>query len=118
MTVPTFTASIFIGLKRGYTGKEMTVQEVEDFLQEKVDKIGLCVSITPTRYVYTNGNENGLIIGLINYPRFPSDEYKIRMCALELAGDLMLFCKQMRVCVVFPDKTIMLSNSEEIEKVK
>jgi len=33
-----------------------------------------------------------------------------------LAGELLHFCKQMRMSVVFPDKTIMLSNTEEIEK--
>lgn len=35
---------------------------------------GLCVTVTPTTYVYTGGEEEGVIVGLINYPRFPVEK--------------------------------------------
>lgn len=35
------------------------------------DEVGYCVTVTPTSYVYTGGEESGFIVGLINYPRFP-----------------------------------------------
>ena len=76
--VPTFTATIYIGLKHHYSGDEMQIQIVEDFIQNWVNKIGMCVSVTKTHFLYSNGNEYGLIIGFINYPRFPSDEQTIR----------------------------------------
>ena len=33
--------------------------------------VGFCVTVTPTEYIYTGGAESGVIIGCINYPRFP-----------------------------------------------
>ncbi len=37
------------------------------------DAVGLCVTVTATSYIYTGGEEAGVIVGLINYPRFPSE---------------------------------------------
>ena len=121
MTVKTFTATIYVGLRHHYDEQELPTQPVVDFIQNWVNKIGMCVTVTPTQFIYTAsgggiGHENGLIVGFINYPRFPSDEQSIRMHALDLAGDLLKFCKQMRISVVFPDKTVMLSNDQEIEE--
>lgn len=53
------------------------------------DEVGFCVSVTQTEYVYTGGNESGVIIGLINYPRFPSDGLSLVLHAREI-GDLLL----------------------------
>ncbi len=33
-----------------------------------------CVTITPTTYIYTGGEEEGVIIEFINYARFPYDK--------------------------------------------
>ncbi len=49
------------------------------------DAVGLCVTVTQTTYVYTGGAEAGVIVGLINYPRFPSDLPHIEAKAVELA---------------------------------
>ena len=35
---------------------------------------GLCVTIEPTHFIYTGGEETGFKIGLINYPRFPTSK--------------------------------------------
>lgn len=32
---------------------------------------GACVTVTPTTYVYTGGAESGVIVGFIDYARFP-----------------------------------------------
>lgn len=50
---------------------------------------GLCVTVTPTSYVYTGGAEEGVIVGLINYPRFPSSSLNLYSTALALAEHLM-----------------------------
>ena len=42
--------------------------------QNFCNEVRLCITITPTNYVYTNGAEHGWRIGLRNYPRFPLDE--------------------------------------------
>jgi hypothetical protein len=46
---------------------------------------GLCVTIDPTTFIYTGGEESGYVVGLINYPRFPSTPADIE----ERARDLM-----------------------------
>lgn len=46
-------------------------QLAEKICQQYCDEIGYCVTVTPTNYVYKGGQEAGVIIGLINYPRFP-----------------------------------------------
>ncbi len=33
---------------------------------------GLCVTIEPTTFIYSGGEEAGYVVGLVNYPRFPS----------------------------------------------
>lgn len=52
------------------------------------DKEGLCVTVTPTTYVYTGGEEEGFVVGLINYPRFPSTPGAIYATAKALAEEL------------------------------
>lgn len=81
---------------------------VERACQEYVDKVGLCVTVTPTMYIYTGGKEKGTIVGLINYPRFPFPPQTIRRHALAIAKILKKKFKQKRVSVEFPDTTIML----------
>lgn len=57
-------------------------QECRRFCKE----IGLCVTINKTLFIYTGGEEYGVEIGLINYPRFPDTPEKIRAKAIELAS--------------------------------
>lgn len=112
--VDSYTASIYCGLKQGYTGTIMPFEEVEQIIQEWVDGIGMCVTVTRTEYIYTNGREPGIIVGFINYPRFPAKSDDIKLRALDLSQILLRECHQMRLSIVFPDETIMLSNTEEI----
>jgi hypothetical protein len=48
-----------------------------DYARQYCDEHGLCVTVTPTIYVYTGGQEVGLAVGLINYPRFRSTPQEI-----------------------------------------
>lgn len=52
------------------------------------DKVGLCVTVTPTEYVFSGGSEKGVIVELINYARFPKDKRDIWGTALSLAFTL------------------------------
>jgi hypothetical protein len=112
MTVPTFTATIYAGFRVGRSADAQfryhTVDDARTIAQAYCDEVGLCVTVTPTEYVYTRGAEPGCIVGLINYPRFPSTPEQIRAHALTLAGRLMAGLEQMKVSVVFQDETIML----------
>lgn len=107
-TLETITANIFVGLREGYTEKVRDPNEVVDFLQEYVNKVGLCITITPTTFVYKDGREQGVVIGLINYPRFPTTKDKLKQTAEEIAGLCKDKYKQNRVSIVYQDETLML----------
>ncbi len=59
-----------------------------DYARQYCNEKGLCVTMTPTSYIYTNGQEAGFIVGLINYPRFPSTSEELWSVAESLAAYL------------------------------
>jgi hypothetical protein len=77
--------------------------DVESVCQEYCDKVGLCVTVTPTKYVYTAGSEFGFFVRLINYPRFPTPKAEIKQKALDLAECLMYALDQQSYTVEGPD---------------
>lgn len=107
-TVETITAKVYLGLKEGYTGINHSVTELKDFLQTETNKGGLCVTVTPTTFIYKDGREDGAIIGFINYPRFPTTKEELEKTAERIA----LLCKekykQNRVSIEYQDRTVML----------
>jgi len=106
--VKTFTATIYVGSRVGYGDEILHQSEIENWLQSYCDSEGLGVSITPTKFIYSDGNEPGFIVGIINYPRFPSEKEELRTLSLKIAEELRILMKQLRVTVVFPDETVML----------
>jgi len=114
--VRTYWAKVHVGLKVRSTGeildKELVLHVCDDYCQ----LVGLCVSVADTMFVYTGGREPGVVIGLINYPRFPSSRRRIRTHALDLADRCMEICRQCRVSVVTPRRTYMLSDLVRIGK--
>lgn len=60
---PSRNASIYVA------GPASVAEEiVAKFCMER----GACFTVTPTNYIYTGGHESGVIVGAINYPRFPT----------------------------------------------
>lgn len=112
VSVPTFTATIWCGLFCKAQHRMYTRVMAEAICQRYCNEVGLCVTVSDTQFIYTNGCENGVQVGLINYPRFPAEPEGIRNHALELAVRLMDELGQMRVSVVFPDETVMLTSSD------
>lgn len=106
--VRTYTAQIYVGLRLGYDGDVQDVDVARGIIQAYVNTMKLAVTLTSTEFIYVDGREPGIIVGLINYPRFPSTPDKIRELALELARLLQRRLGQMRVSIVFPDETVML----------
>lgn len=112
-----YEAKIFIGLKDRDTGLEFPFDELEKFCQDFVDLKGECVTVTRTKYIYTNGNETGAIIGFIQYPRFPRKEEEIKDRAIELAYIAMHKFKQQRVTVNTPEGAYMLTNPFKVKSL-
>jgi len=59
-------------------------------VREYCETIGYGVTVTRTKYVYTGGEEEGVIIGLINYPRFPTGPNEILNHAILLGEKLLV----------------------------
>jgi hypothetical protein len=106
--VDTYTATIYCGLREGYSEIIHEKSEIEKIAQEYCNTRGLCVTLTDTKFIYKDGNEPGVAIGLINYPRFPGTKKEIRKTTLDLAKIVKENFKQNRVSAVFSDKTVML----------
>ncbi len=51
---------------------------------------GACVSMAEEEYVYTMGNESGMVITLINYPRYPMTQDELLAQAKDLAELLII----------------------------
>jgi hypothetical protein len=108
--VQTFTATIWVGLEVRGTEDYYTLEDAQQIAQKYCDEHKLCVTLTPTTFVYNGGNESGVAVGLINYPRFPSTPEVIGNHALKLAEIYLKEFQQYKVSVVFPTgNTVMLS---------
>lgn len=106
-TVPSFNIQIWIGLREGYTDKVHNIEEVYEECQ-KICNFGNCVTVTPTRFIYKDGWEDGVIIGLINYPRFPKEKQRLIYDSWEISNRLQEKFNQIRVSITTPEKTYCL----------
>jgi hypothetical protein len=73
------------------------------------DEVGLCVTVTRTSYIYTGGHQTGVVVGLINYPRFPSEPALIEAKAIELGRRLLDALDQESFSVQTPTATTWFS---------
>jgi len=114
--VETFIGTIYCGFCEGYNKDYNPQQNFIDLQFNKAknicrgycDEVGLCVTIEPTYFIYTDGQEDGVKVGLINYPRFPKEVEDIKEDAIKLARTLKEAFGQKRVSIVFTDETIMI----------
>lgn len=107
--VSTWEAKIYCGLRERYTDAYHDLVFVQKVIEEYVNTVQWCVSLTSVRYIYLDGWEPGIVIGILKYPRFPLPIKELKKRTRELATILLKSLNQNRVCVVFPDKTEMLS---------
>lgn len=78
-------------------------------IKKYCDEVGYCVTLKPTMYIYKDGEEHGIEVGLINYPRFPADAATIINHAREIAELLRVELKQESYSIQTPDDTIWVS---------
>lgn len=74
---------------------------------------GACVTVEPTSYIYTGGEETGVRVGFINYPRFPKEEQELMNRACRLGIDLMHALHQHSFSIVGPTETVWYSRRPE-----
>ena len=81
------------------------IAQAKQVCREHCFDVGLCVHIEPVDFIYTGGEEAGFKIGLINYPRFPSDHESLNAAAQALAQRLMEHLCQHSFCIIGPSQT-------------
>lgn len=101
-TAPTYTATIYIA---------GDIDEARRVCREAC-MAGLCVTVTPTEFIYTGGAEAGVAVGLINYPRFPAEPAGIFAKAEALALKLIDGLCQHSASIVATDRTVWLTRRE------
>ena len=107
-TSETFSARVFVGRREGYNGGTHQYHEAIYWVRMYCDEVGLGCNITDINFVYTGGQEPGVCVELIQYPRFPKSIQHIKNDAYSIAHLLMTMFKQERCSIVCTDKTYML----------
>ena len=85
------------------------IETAKNVLRRDCLSEGLCVTVEPTLFIYTGGEEVGYVVGLINYPRFPSDNESIWQRAEHLARMLLDETFQHKILIMSPEKTLWIS---------
>jgi hypothetical protein len=73
---------------------------------------GACFAVSPACYVYTGGCEDGVVVTLINYPRFPSDHDALALKITRLADHLCARLFQQSYTIEGPHGTAWYSHRE------
>lgn len=113
----TYEVKIYCGLRVGYSDVVLDPAQARLVCHEFANRVKTCVSVTDTEYVYVGGSEPGIVVGLMNYPRFPKREDEMRAHAEELAVLLMKELRQFRVSMVTPEYTITFYNYELLDRM-
>jgi hypothetical protein len=93
-----------------YVGGDISA--IRSVCRERCWRDGLCVTVTPTSYIYTGGEEDGVAIGLINYARFPSTPEEITKQAVELGRACAVAAHQWSYSVVTPERRLWFTRRD------
>lgn len=77
---------------------------------------GLCVAVQPADYVYTMGVEAGVVVTLINYPRFPVSPEELEATATDLGFYLCNLLHQGSFSIETPNETRWYSRRHDAEE--
>lgn len=103
-TAPTFYARIYMS---------GPIEVAKQIIRNDVFHAGLCITIEPTTFIYTGGEEAGYVVGLINYPRFVAEPGAISERARCIAVKLLKGTFQHSALVMTPDETKWITSREE-----
>ncbi len=120
-SIKTYTATITLGLERGYTkslySKDHVIGALQSYQKKRIAEanIYLSASITDCNIVLSGQNEPHLKLEFINYPKFPLDIEVFKKEIIDLGTHLLHAMKQNRTVIVFTDETYMLEVNKEID---
>ena len=89
------------------------IEQAKQIIRRECMKEGLCVTITPTDYIYTGGEEAGAVVELINYARFPKSKEQLWDRAVELGETLRTETYQHSATVMSPERSLWFTSRKE-----
>lgn len=89
------------------------IEVAKQIIRREAKAQGMCVTIEPTTYVYTGGEEVGYVVGFINYPRFPASPDDIWARADKLAETLKQETYQSSYTIMDPNKSFFVTDRKE-----
>jgi hypothetical protein len=116
-----YTATVTIGLQKGYSedlwDKDEVIQQLQEiqnnFIRDK--KFYLSVAVSECTVVLSGQVEPSLKLDFINYPKFTLEEPVFKKSIIELTDELMKALNQNRVAIVFNDTILMIEMSTHID---
>jgi hypothetical protein len=117
----TFKAEVTIGLYKNYTSELISRDEFDKALlvaQEVIKNdldVYLSTKISECQIVFLGQNEPSIELQFIQYPKFLVEELELKNAIVELVKLLMKKLQQNRIVIVFPDETIMLEETSDID---
>ena len=96
MTLPTYQIKIYLS---------GPIEVAKQVIREHLLEHPLCVTISPTTFIYVGGEESGYVVGLLNYPKFPTPPNELNVRADILAELLLEKTFQRSALVVKPEMT-------------
>lgn len=89
------------------------IEVAKQIIRAECLREGLCVTVEPTTFIYTGGEEAGYVVGLLNYPRFPATADAIRNRALDLMTKLLDGTHQHSALLVDQNETTWITKRAE-----
>jgi hypothetical protein len=117
----TLTAILTIGLQRGYSDKIISEKELKDVINiiqhEVKNECGVLLSakLTHCEILFLGQEEPSATLEFIQYPKFLCDEKNWVTAVISFSQKIMVLLDQNRTVIIFPDKTLMLEASTEID---
>lgn len=100
MILPTYQIKIYLS---------GSIEVAKQVIREHLLEHPLCVTIEPTTFIYVGGEEAGYVVGLLNYPRFPTPPNELNVRAKTLAELLLKRTFQRSALIVSPETTIWVT---------
>lgn len=119
----TFTATVTIGLFRGYSKNIISELEFKKALlkgQEQIKahhKIQLSAKLSFCEILFLGQEEPSMELRFIQYPKFLNEESVLTKAIIALTEVMMIELEQNRVVIVFNDETVMLEESSAIDPI-
>ena len=103
-TLPTHTIRLYLS---------GPIEVAKQVIREHVLAHPLCVTIEATTFIYTGGEEQGYVVGLLNYPRFPTAPNELAVRARTLAELLLDRTFQHSALIVTPENTTWITKRKD-----